>query len=713
MLVQRMVEYNICFILAKKRIVKINIALGDVRHGTAGVHSGFVPVGIGYIATHLKAQLPECSLDIRLYTDPEAIIQDLESWRPNIVALSHYMWNASLSYRICEIAKQIDASTLCVLGGPEFPSGTGQSNLSNSKELCRQYLVNRPAVDFFCYSDGETAMLSILKAYVQKNHDTDGLIQANVPIDGTVALSTIDQSLLVGRPQTRIGLGDRVIGRDVIPSPYLDGLLDQFLDGSFIPAIETQRGCPFLCTFCDQGLDSTKMVSFTVERIRLELIYIANKLAGLSEARTLAIHDSNWGMYKQDVELARSLRKIIDVYDWPKHISISAPKNKKERILDIDVMLLGRVAVGLSQQSMDRTTLKEIKRDNYTNEQYLEFVKELQSRGKAPGCALIIPLPGETEESYQQSVKILIDNGLTTGTWTLMMLPGAELGREKARREYGMTSRFRMIPRQFGEYGRKKVFEIEEVCVATNTMTFDAYLRCRRFSFLMYVLGMNIFDPIRKYLAELNISYYDVIRGVHAAVESGSLSSNFGRIYKEFSEEAESELFKSREQLVCSLSVQSNYQKLLDGEIGDNLLRKYSTIVLMDHLDELTDYVYELTRIRWVSQLEDSTQSAGEAVVKWTKHRISIGDYGEVNNSADSAAYVDVSLPFDVPLWERSGDKTLKQFCYPVHYRVHSKMHQLQVEATAVYRDDKYYQMGRLLHTRELTDLYNEFVRVS
>ena len=34
-----------------------------------------------------------------------------------------------------------------------------------------------------------------------------------------------------------------------------------------------------------------------------------------------------------------------------------------------------------------------------------------------------------------------------------------------------MKTKFRILPKQFGEYGGEKVFEIEKVCVGTNTMS--------------------------------------------------------------------------------------------------------------------------------------------------------------------------------------------------------------------------------------------------
>ena len=67
-------------------------------------------------------------------------------------------------------------------------------------------------------------------------------------------------------------------GRDIILSPYTTGLLDKFLDGRCIPAFETARGCPFMSTFCDQGLDSSKIVAFSSKRLMEEFWYVGEKM---------------------------------------------------------------------------------------------------------------------------------------------------------------------------------------------------------------------------------------------------------------------------------------------------------------------------------------------------------------------------------------------------------------------------------------------------
>ena len=75
----------------------------------------------------------------------------------------------------------------------------------------------------------------------------------------------------------------------------------------------------------------------------------------------------------------------------------------------------------------------------------------------------------------------------------VMMLQGAELGRDEAIKKYGMKGMWRIVPRDFGIY-REKVFDVERVCVETNTMPYEDCLECRRFSFLINLFTYSVFS---------------------------------------------------------------------------------------------------------------------------------------------------------------------------------------------------------------------------
>ena len=105
-----------------------------------------------------------------------------------------------------------------------------------------------------------------------------------------------------------------------------------------------------------------------------------------------------------------------------------------------------------------------------------------------------------------------MDCGVGVSTYTLMMLQGADLGREEHIEKYGMKSKWRIVPRDFGTYRGKRVFDIERVCIATNTMPYKDYLACRRFSLLSHFFTYPVFVPIKKLLRnDLDISLYEFI----------------------------------------------------------------------------------------------------------------------------------------------------------------------------------------------------------
>ena len=75
----------------------MKILLGDPRHDTVGTHSNYVPINIGYIATYLLKKIPNANIDIRIETETNAIFNEIINWEPDVVGLSNYVWNSSLS----------------------------------------------------------------------------------------------------------------------------------------------------------------------------------------------------------------------------------------------------------------------------------------------------------------------------------------------------------------------------------------------------------------------------------------------------------------------------------------------------------------------------------------------------------------------------------------------------------------------------------------
>ena len=92
-----------------------------------------------------------------------------------------------------------------------------------------------------------------------------------------------------------------------------------------------------------------------LDRVKQELEYIAERVPLGTPG--LEISDLNFGMYRRDAEICDSIRQIQDRYGWPKHITTSTGKNRKERVVEAVGRLNGTLRLTMSVQSTDPEVL--------------------------------------------------------------------------------------------------------------------------------------------------------------------------------------------------------------------------------------------------------------------------------------------------------------------------------------------------------------------
>ena len=655
---------------------KLRIALGDLRHGTTGKHSIMMPVGIGYIASYLFAEIGKENVAIRLYDDPDILMKDLDLFKPDVIGLANYCWNSYLSGVVFKHAKKRLPNIICIAGGPEFPL---------QPEKCKQYLSMRKEIDFYVYREGEIAFSDIIGRIISED-EKDSL--KNHPIGGVMYISPTGE-LVIGSPLPRLE------DLDKIPSPYTTGLMDYWFNGHCAPLLQTTRGCPFSCGYCFAGQAwCSHIARFSVDRIKQELSYIAERMTEYPGIY-LGLCDANFGMYEQDEEIASHIRYLQDTYHWPNSFEVTTGKQNYDRIIRIAAQLHDKLWVTCSMQSLNRETLKIIKRVNIPMDQYAQMQEEIKTKGMVSTAELITPMPEETRESYFMGVKRLLESGVERViTYTTMLLKSTYLDSEECRKKYNYMTKFRIIPRQFGEYCGEKCFEVEEVCVATNTMSIQDYLECRGFAFISGIISSEEYDIIKRHIKENNIYIYNFLSELWMLIKDDKTECSY--IYDNFIEETQRELQESKESICEFYSQADNYEKLLRGELGDNLMRKYETQMFLKGCVDLINKTYSLLKKSCPKEVWPSLQAARD----WS---LACRNVSSVFNDASYARRSwTIYFHYDVCNWYKDhNSKPLMDYKKDVTNNFHydaTHIEEILQQAWTLYGNDKVFAIGKTLN---------------
>ena len=185
---------------------------------------------------------------------------------PDILGLSNYSWNSNLSEYFAGLTKKINPNCIVLQGGTNFP---------HAQEQQKEFLLNRPNTDVYALFEGERSALNVVERYLENREDLTKYFEN--PIDGCVFINPKTKNK---NPEFVVGKYlERIKDLDEIPSPYLNGMLDKFFDGKLTPFIETNRGCPFTCSFCHTGANYYhKLNKFSQDRVKSEIEFIGKNL---------------------------------------------------------------------------------------------------------------------------------------------------------------------------------------------------------------------------------------------------------------------------------------------------------------------------------------------------------------------------------------------------------------------------------------------------
>jgi len=570
----------------------MHIWLCDLTYTQQTVAADTMPMAIGCIAEYTEKQLGLAN-PIALFKYPEDLISALEAGPlPQILGFSNYCWNLGLSSDMARAVKEVAPGTVIVFGGPNYP-------LPDEERVT--FLREHPEIDFYLAGEGEAAFADLVEALRAHHFDPGPVRQLALP-----SIHCLDANGNGLFPAKR----DRLVELDEIPSPYTSGRLDKFFDGKLMPLLQTNRGCPFSCTFCVEG-DTyySKIRKYSAERIRADVEYIGSHMHAIRSDRSrndLFIADSNFGMYAGDIDTCHALRKTREDYQWPEYINVATGKNSKERVIEAAELLDGALRLSGSVQSLDANVLTNIRRKNISVEQLVELGLHSNRIGVNSYSEIILGLPGDSKEAHYDTIRQVIDAGFNIVLpWQLMLINGSELATREHKQKYQMDVRYRILPRCFGSYPLfGKIInsaEIEEVCVANATLPFEDYLECRRLNlFVAIFYNDSIFSGLLKLFRLLGISIFDWIL---LAMEH-SRRTGLEAVVEEFLQATRDELWSSRAKLEAFCRDTETIQRYVRGELGRNNLYYFRTLAITQQIDTLKELALHtaLTMLREAGQ---------------------------------------------------------------------------------------------------------------
>lgn len=528
----------------------LKIYLGDLVYDTVKTNY-VVPLNIAYLAANINVNFRR-ETDIRLFKYPKDIEKAISNNPPDILALSNYSWNSNLSMQFFKMAKRLNPKVITVMGGP---------HIRTDFESIKQFLLTHPQLDYYILLEGEEPFADLIQEILGGQLRPTPRGCATI-IAGEFIFNPIEYNK---KPKYIDS-----------PSPYLTGLLDEFLlNPQMIPLLETNRGCPNKCIYCAWGiLTLSKIRLRSLDVVLEEIDYIANKSAGQPY---WIICDSNFGILARDIEIARKIRETLDRKAYHVNVLMYGSKNTTDRNIEITNIMKdrdGKIAI----QSTDPVVLKNSGRGHIKMSELIRYIDYYKSNKKTVATDILIGLPGETAESHMKTLSDAFKIGFgEIHPYNIRMLPGTKYESDDFRKRYGVQTKFRPIFGCYGIYDGEIVFELEESVRATKDMSELELNNFKIIHWLIYFAWNNgVFKPILNYGKKYGVNPFTVLSRV-AASENASIKA----IFQEMREKSMSEWFNTSKAMVDYYKDRKNYEELVKNFVKLNSL--YCVIICQDN----------------------------------------------------------------------------------------------------------------------------------
>lgn len=380
-----------------------------VQQGVWAMSLESMPLAAGYLkATALQDERIAARADIQIRNfDGGGTLFGManelfQHGTPDVLAFSVLGWNYQEFAALAETFKQINPDGWVVFGG------------NHVSQQAERVFSSHPYVDIVVNGEGEFTFRDLLLARldgtsVRELHDVEGI---SFQGPDAQAVTTPDRA--------------RIENLDDIASPFLTGVIPMVNeDGEFpydVALLETNRGCPYKCSFCYWGgAVGQRVRAFSRERLRQEI-----ELFAQHKVHTLVLCDANFGMMPIDLEFVEDVIEMRNKYGYPKSIETSWAKNKSAMFYKI-VKLMKEAGLHssftLALQTLDENTLDLMNRRNMKVNDWESLAEWLGTEGLDCYAELIWGAPGETVESFMKGYDRLANHVSRVAVYPMLILP--------------------------------------------------------------------------------------------------------------------------------------------------------------------------------------------------------------------------------------------------------------------------------------------------
>jgi putative methyltransferase len=332
------------------------------------------------------------------------MLRPYDGTRIDVVGLSCYTWNWEVQRSIAQSVKLLHPDCLVVAGGPE----------PDYKDPL--FFVRNPYIDAIAVKDGELTFTKILDRIAAGDRDLSG-------IPGLYLPSKFGPHRFTGAPEVPMSFTSSPYVRQ---SAYLESLVRGY-PGMFDAVIETTRGCPYSCSFCDWGSNTTsKIRRFHIERVKADFDWL-----GSNDIERVFLVDANFGILPRDVEIAEMMNDVRKRHGgFPHYLFWNAAKNHPDRVIAIAKQFADSgmcVTHALSIQHTHKDVLAATERSNISADRQIEVVKALTKSWIPIEVQLILGIPGDNPAYWRACFGDLMEWGIHEDYNVMMyrLLPNA------------------------------------------------------------------------------------------------------------------------------------------------------------------------------------------------------------------------------------------------------------------------------------------------